>query len=69
MEIKESQGILRLGEKDQLLEKFNHLQEQINSKFNEEKKAEIDFVKNKLAKVIAKKTQGTIVGSRACMMV
>ena len=37
------------------LEKFNRLQEQIRSSFNEAKNAEIDSVKSKLAKVIAKK--------------
>ena len=51
-------------EERKLLEKFNRLQEQIRS-FNEAKKAEIDRVKSKLAKVVAKRTQGTIVRSRA----
>ena len=53
------------NEERNLLEKFNCLQEQIRSTFDEAKKAEIDRVKSKLAKVIAKKTQGTIVRSRA----
>ena len=52
-------------EERKLLEKFNRLQEQIRSSFNEAKKAEIDRVKSKLAKVVAKRTQGTIVRSRA----
>ena len=47
-----------------LLEKFNRLQDQIRANFNEVTKAEIDRVKNKLAKIVAKKTQGTIVRSR-----
>ena len=44
-------------EERKLLEKFNRLQEQIRSSFNEAKKAEIDRVKSKLAKVVAKRTQ------------
>ena len=44
-------------EERKLLEKFNRLQEQIRSSFNEAKKAEIDRVKSKLAKVIAKKNK------------
>ena len=47
-----------------LLEKFNRLQDQIRANFNELTKAEIDRVKNKLAKIVAKKSQGTIVRSR-----
>ena len=50
------------NEERNLLEKFNCLQEQIRSTFDEAKKAEIDRVKSKLAKVIAKKTQGEHVG-------
>ena len=53
------------NEERNLLEKFNCLQEQIRATFDEAKKAEMDRVKSKLAKVIAKKTQGTIVRSRA----
>ena len=52
-------------EERKLLEKFNRLQEQIRSSFNAAAKAEIDRVKSKLAKVVAKKTRGTIVQSRA----
>ena len=52
-------------EERKLLEKFNRLQEQIRSSFNEATKAEIDRVKSKLVKVVAKKTRGTIVQSRA----
>jgi len=37
---------------------------QIRANFNEVAKAEIDRVKRKLAKIVAKKTQGTIVRSR-----
>lgn len=50
------------NEERNLLEKFNCLQEQIRSTFDEAKKAEIDRVKSELAKVIAKKTQGEHVG-------
>ena len=52
-------------EERKLSEKFNRLQEQIRSIFNEATKAEIDRVKSKLAKVGAKKTQGTTVRGRA----
>ena len=48
-----------------LLEKFSRLQENIRSSFNKAKKAEKDHVKSKLAKVIAKKPQETIVRGRA----
>ena len=47
-----------------LLENFNRLQDQIRANFNEVTKAEIDRVKNKLAKIVAKKPPDTIVRSR-----
>ena len=48
-------------EERKLLEKFNRLQEQIRSSFNEAKKAEIDRVKSKLAKVVAKTIYGSLI--------
>ena len=52
-------------EEKKLLEKFNRLQEELRLNFNKARKAEMDRVKIKLAKVIAKKTQGTMIRSRA----
>ena len=48
-----------------MLGKFNRLQEKLRSNFNEATKAEMDCVKIKLAKVIAKRTQGAMIQSRA----
>ena len=52
-------------EEKKLLGKFNRLQEQLRSNFNEATKAEMDRVKINLAKVIAKRTQGAMIQSRA----
>ena len=52
-------------EEKELLEKFKRLQEKIWSNFSEVTKAKIDRVKSKLSKIIAKKTQGTMIRSRA----
>ena len=52
-------------EEKKLTQIFNELQEKIRSHFSEETKAEVDHVKNKLAKIIARKTQGAMVRSRA----
>ena len=48
-------------EETKLLGKFNRLQEQLRSNFNEASKAEMDRVKIKLAKAIAKRTQGAMI--------
>lgn len=52
-------------EEKELLETFNRLQEQIRLNFDEATKAEMDRVKIKLAKIVARKTQGAMVRSRA----
>ena len=56
-------------EEKKLLGKFNRLQEQLRSNFNEATKAEMDRVKINLAKVIAKRTQGAMPDSKQCALV
>ena len=54
----------RNEEKDLLVE-FMRLQEKLRANFSEATKTEMDRVKKKLAKIVANKTQGTIVRSKA----
>jgi len=51
-------------EKD-LLARFNSLQSQLRSNFNESIKVELDRVKHKLEKITAARTRGTIIRSKA----
>ena len=44
---------------------FNQLQQEIRSNFSEDSKIKMDRVKKKLAKIVAKKTQGAMVRSKA----
>ena len=44
---------------------FNQLQQEIRSNFSEDTKIQIDRVKKKLAKIVAKKTEGVMVRSKA----
>ena len=52
-------------EENDLLMEFTRLQEKIRSNFSEATKIEMDRVKKKLAKVVANKTRGTMVRSKA----
>ena len=52
-------------EEKELLMRFNSLQERLRHNFDESIKAEMDRVKNKLAKIIAVKTRGAIVRSKS----
>ena len=52
-------------EENDLLIEFTRLQEKIRSNFSEATKIEMDRVKKKLAKVVANKTRGTMVRSKA----
>ena len=52
-------------EEKELLMRFNFLQERLRHNFDESIKAEMDGVKNKLAKIIAVKTRGAIVRTKS----
>ena len=52
-------------EEKELLQQFSNLQEQLRSNLKDSIKTEMDRVKNKLKKVTARRTQGTMIRSKA----
>lgn len=53
------------NEEKKLLQQFSDLQEQLRSKFDNTIKTKIERVKNKLAKITASKTRGSMLRSKA----
>jgi len=61
----ETKAKQKKDEEKDLLARFNSLQSQLRSNFNESIKVELDRVKNKLEKITAARTRGTIIHRKA----